>query len=64
MISDPHEFYRLLATTGIEVVAFFFASESVVWGSWRYAAEERMPSRRHKNKVLGAYVTCVDRLQL
>ena len=35
VICDPQELYRLLATPGIEVAALMFASDDVVWASWR-----------------------------
>ena len=41
-----------------------FASHSVVWASWRYASEEQVPSLRHTNEVVGAYVACGGRLHL
>ena len=40
LISDPHELYRFLANPGVEVVILLFASDSVVWASWRYIAED------------------------
>jgi hypothetical protein len=36
MISDSHELYRFCATPGIEVVILKFASDYVIWVSWRY----------------------------
>jgi hypothetical protein len=72
MISDPHEFYRFLATPGIEVTNLLFASVAVFWSSWRYTDEENIPILRHTNEVIGAFVTacahlhlysCLDRLQ-
>ena len=47
MISDPHELYMFLATPGIEVANLMFASDDVV--SWRFMAEEQIPSLRHTN---------------
>ena len=58
LISDPQEQYRFLATPGVEVVNLMFASESVVWASFRYKAEEQAPSLRHTNEVFHAYVAC------
>ena len=57
MISDPQELYRSLATPAIEVVAIMFASDDVVWASWRYIAKENVPNLRHTNEVIEAYVT-------
>ena len=47
LISDPNELYRFLATPGVEVANLLFASDSVVWTSWPYTAEEQVPSLRH-----------------
>ena len=47
MISDPQELYRFLATPVIEVATLMFASD-VVWASWRYIAEEKVPNLRHE----------------
>jgi hypothetical protein len=41
MITDPHELYRFLATSGIEVAALVFASDDIVCASWQYIAEEK-----------------------
>ena len=40
-----------------------FASDDVVWISWQYSAE-RVPSLRHTNEVIGAYVTPGARIYL
>jgi len=40
-----------------------FASDDVVWISWQYSAE-RVPSLRHTNEVIGAYVTPGARIHL
>jgi hypothetical protein len=64
MISEPREIYRFLATPGIEVTNLMFASDDVVWASWRFIAEEKIPSLRHTNEVLGAYVTSSARIHL
>ena len=62
LISDPEELYRFLATPGIEVVYLVFANDEVVWVSWTFTAEERVPSQRHTNEVIGAYVTAGARI--
>jgi ribosome biogenesis protein Nip4 len=41
-----------------------FASDEVVWVSWRYSDEEQVPNLKHTNEVLGAYVTTGERLRL
>ena len=41
-----------------------FASDEVVWASWRYIAEEKVPNLRHTNEVIGAYVTAGARIHL
>jgi hypothetical protein len=33
------------------------AIDDVVWVSWKFTAEELLPSLRHTNDVIGAYVT-------
>jgi len=63
-ISDLHELYSFLATPGIEVANLMFASNDVVWASWRFMAEEQIPSLRHTHEVIGAYVTTGARLHL
>ena len=35
-----------------------------VWISWQYSADERVPSLRHTNEVIGAYVTAGARIHL
>ena len=64
MISDTHEIYSFLANPGIEVANLMFASDDVVWVSWRFMSEEQIPSLRHMNEVIGAYVTAGARLHL
>ena len=39
-----------------------FANDDVVWISWQYSADERVPSLRHTNEVIGAYVTARARI--
>jgi hypothetical protein len=57
MDTDPQELYRFLETPGIEVAALVFASDEVVFASWRYIADETVPNIPHTNEVIGAYVT-------
>jgi hypothetical protein len=64
MISEPRELYRFVAKSGIEVTNLMFTSDDVVWASWRFIAEEKIPSFRHTNEVLGAYVTSSARVRL
>jgi len=64
MISDPHELYSFLANSCIEFANLMFVSDDVVWASWRFMAEEQIPSLRHTNEVIGAYVTAGSRLHL
>jgi len=64
MVSDPYELYRFLATPGIEVTNLMFASDDVVWASWRFIEEELIPNLRHTNEVIGAYVTADARIHL
>jgi hypothetical protein len=41
-----------------------FASDDVVWISWKFAAEDCVPSLRHTNEVIGYYVTACARIHL
>jgi len=47
---------------GIEVTNLAFASDDVVWISWKHAAEEHVPSLRHE--VIKAYVTAGAKIHL
>ena len=64
LISDPHDLYRFLATLGVEVMNLLFASDNVVWASWRYNAEEQVPRLNHTNVVIAAFLACVGRMLL
>jgi hypothetical protein len=64
LISDPHELYSFLATPGVEVMNLMFASDSFVRSSFRYTEEEQVPSLRHSNDVVAAYVACGSRMHL
>ena len=64
LISEPGELYRFLVTPGIEVQNMLFASDEVVWISWQHSEDERVPSLRHTNEVIGAYVTTGARINL
>jgi hypothetical protein len=64
MIPDPQELYLFLATPGIEVANLLFASVEVVWASWRYIDEEKIPHLRHTSEAIGAFVTAGARLHL
>ena len=48
----------------MEVQNVLFATDDVVWISWQYSADELMPSLRHTNEVIGAYVTAGARIHL
>jgi hypothetical protein len=61
LISEPHELYRFLVTPGIEVLNMMFASDDV-WVSWHFFSEEHVPSLRHTNEVIGAFVTAGARI--
>jgi len=52
VISDPKDLYSFLATPGIKVTNLAFASDDVVWISWKHAAEEH------------AYVTAGARIRV
>jgi len=64
LISDPKELYRFLSMPGIEVINLVFANDEVVWVTWEFIADDRVPSLRHTNEVKGAYVTAVARIYL
>jgi len=64
VITEPKELYNFLADSGIEVTNLAFASDDVVWISWKHSAEEHVPNLRHTNEVVGAYVTSGARIHL
>jgi len=64
LISEPSELYIFLVTPGVKVQNMLFANDDVVWISWQYSADERVPSLRHINEVIGAYVTAGARIHL
>jgi len=64
LISEPGELYRFLVRPGVEVQNMLFASDEVVWISWQHSADKRVPSLRHTNEVIGAYVTAGARIHL
>jgi len=64
LISQPAELYRFLVTPGVEVQNMLLANDDVVWISRQYSADERVPSLRHTNEVIGAYVTAGARIYL
>jgi len=64
VISEPKDLYGFLATPGIEVANLAFASDDVVWISWKHAAEEHVPNFRHTNEFIGDYVTTGARIHL
>ena len=55
---------QILATPDIEVTNLVFASDDVVWLSWKHRAEEDVASLRHTNEVIGAYVSAGARIHL
>ena len=64
IIKDRKALYRCLVTPGFEVASMTFASDEVVWASWRFTEEERIPNLRHTNEVIGAYVKAGVHLHL
>jgi len=64
IITEPRQLYIFLATPDIEVTNLVFASDDVVWLSWKHEAEEDVPNLRHTNEVIGAYVTAGARILL
>jgi hypothetical protein len=63
LISEPHEMYRFIVSPGFEVVNLMFASVDVVWILWQFS-EEHVPSLRHTNEVIGAFVTAGARIYI
>jgi hypothetical protein len=64
LISEQHELYKFLCTPGIEVVNLIFASDEVLWLSWRIAEDmEHVPNLRYTNDV-GSFVTTGGRIQM
>jgi hypothetical protein len=49
LISNPKELYRFLAAADIEVCSMQFASDKVVWITWRYAEAGSVPNLPHTN---------------
>jgi hypothetical protein len=64
VIAEPKGLYGFLTIPGIEVLNMAFASDDVVWLSWKYAAEEHVQPLRHTNEVIGAYVTAGAKIHL
>ena len=65
VITEPtKELYNFLSMPGIEVTNLAFASDDVVWISWKHSAEKFVPNLRHTNEVIGAYVNAGDRMHL
>jgi len=64
IIRESRELYSFLATPDIEVTNLVFASDDVVWLSWKHRAEEDVPRLRHTNEVIGAYVSAGARIHL
>jgi hypothetical protein len=49
-------------TPGIEVHNLFANDDA--WISWQFSSEERVPSLRQTNEVIGAYATTGSRIHL
>jgi len=64
IISEPKDLYEFLATPGVGVTNLAFASDDVVYISWKRGAEEDVHNLRHTNDVIGAYVTAGTRIHL
>ena len=64
VIIEPKELYKFLSVPGIVVTNLEFASDDVVWISWKHSAEDHVPNLCHTNEVLGAYVTAGARMHL
>jgi len=64
IIKEPKDLSGFLPTRGIEVTNLLFGSDDLVWIAWKYGAEEQVPSLRHANEIIGAYVTAGARMRL
>jgi hypothetical protein len=64
IINEPHELYRFLAIPGVEITNIAFASDDVVWLSWKLSADEYVPNLPRTNEVIGHYVTAGARIHL
>jgi len=64
IITEPKDLYGFLSTNGIWVMNVAFACNDVLWISRKYVAEEHVPSLRHTDDVIGAYVTAGARVYL
>jgi hypothetical protein len=64
MITDPSELYRFFATPSVEVMNVMFVSADVLWASWRFSDEEKVPCLNHIYEVIGLYVTAGARMHL
>ena len=64
LITEPKELYNFLSMPGIEVTNLAFASDDVVWISWKHSAEQLVRNLRHTNELIGAYVTAGARIHL
>ena len=62
--SNHRKLYGFLATPDIEFMTLVFANDNEVWVSSKYGAQEHVPSSRHTNEVIGAYVTAGARIHL
>jgi hypothetical protein len=45
-------------------VKMLFASDDVAWISWQFSSEECVPSLRHTNEFIGAFVTAGARIHI
>jgi len=50
VITEPKQHIGFLATPSVEVMNLTFASDDVVCISWKYSAEEEVPSLRHTTR--------------
>jgi len=64
IITEPKDLYGFLATPVVEVMNLAFASDDVVYISWKRGAEEDVPNLGHTNEVIGIYVTAGVRIHL
>jgi len=64
IITEPKELNGFIATPGIKVANVVFASDDIVWLSWKCGAKKDVPNLGHTKEVIGAYVTAGARIHL
>jgi len=63
IFTEPKELYGFMFTPGVEVMNLAFDNDEF-WILWKYGAEDDVPSLRHTNEVIGAYLTAAASIHL